>query len=146
MIAVKLSREYTKDQILEYYLNTVYFGRGAYGIQAAAQAFFGVDVSKLNVAQGAVLAGLLRAPGYYDPASNLDRGQGAVALRPRRHGHDQAPDRGAGGGADVPDDQAAARQRPRRRRAGSTCISQRGHGRARRPHGISDERGARRRV
>ena len=53
MIAVKLSRKYSKDQILEFYLNTVYFGRGAYGIQAAAQAFFDVDVSKLTVAQGA---------------------------------------------------------------------------------------------
>lgn len=72
MIAVKLSREYSKDQILEYYLNTVYFGRGAYGIQAAAQAFFRVDVDKLTTAQGAVLAGLLRDPGYYDPvAGNL---------------------------------------------------------------------------
>ncbi len=71
MIAVKLSREYTKDQILEYYLNTVYFGRNTYGIEAAAQAYFGVDVSKLTTAQGALLAGLLRAPGYYDPAVNL---------------------------------------------------------------------------
>ena len=69
-IAVKLSRQYSKDQILEWYLNTVYFGRGAYGIEAAAQAYFGVDVSKLNVAQGALLAGLLRAPSYYDPAEN----------------------------------------------------------------------------
>lgn len=75
MVAVKISREYTKDQILEYYLNTVYFGRGAYGIQAAAQAFFGVDVSKLTVAQGAVLAGMLRDPGYYDPAVNLTAAQ-----------------------------------------------------------------------
>jgi membrane peptidoglycan carboxypeptidase len=70
LIAVKLDRQYTKDQILEYYLNTVYFGRGAYGIEAAAQAFFGTSVSKLNVAQGAVLAALLRAPSYYDPAGN----------------------------------------------------------------------------
>ncbi len=72
MIAMKLSREYSKDQILEYYLNTVYFGRGAYGIQAAAQAYFGVDISKVNAAQGAVLAALLRAPSYYDPAENPD--------------------------------------------------------------------------
>ena len=71
-IAVKLSRQYSKDQILEFYLNTVYFGRGAYGIEAAAQTFFGVDVSKLTVAQGAVLAALLRAPSYYDPANNPD--------------------------------------------------------------------------
>jgi membrane peptidoglycan carboxypeptidase len=70
MIAVKLSREYSKDQILEYYLNTVYFGRGTYGIQAAAHAYFGEDVRQLTVAQGAMLAGLLRAPSYYDPAVN----------------------------------------------------------------------------
>ena len=70
MIAMKLSRQYSKDQILEYYLNTVYFGRGAYGIQAAAEAFFGVSISRINVAQGAVLAALLRAPSYYDPANN----------------------------------------------------------------------------
>jgi membrane peptidoglycan carboxypeptidase len=70
MIAVKLSREYSKDQILEFYLNTVYFGRNVYGIQAAAQAYFGVNVEKLTTAQGALLAGVLRAPGYYDPAAN----------------------------------------------------------------------------
>lgn len=70
MISVKLAREYSKDQILEFYLNTVYFGRGTYGIQAAAKAYFGVDVSKLTVAQGAVLAALLRDPGYYDPTVN----------------------------------------------------------------------------
>ncbi|MDQ6850111.1 MAG: penicillin-binding protein [Actinomycetota bacterium] len=69
-IAVKLSREYSKDQILEFYLNTVYFGRGAYGIQAAADAFFGKPASKLSVEEGAVLASLLRAPSYYDPAVN----------------------------------------------------------------------------
>jgi membrane peptidoglycan carboxypeptidase len=69
-IAVKLTREYSKDQILGFYLNTVYFGRGAYGIEAGAQAFFGEDVSKLTVSQGAVLAALLRAPSYYDPAVN----------------------------------------------------------------------------
>jgi len=70
MIALKLSRNYSKNQILEYYLNTVYFGRGAYGIEAAARAFFGEHVEQLTVAQGALLAGLLRAPSYYDPANN----------------------------------------------------------------------------
>lgn len=70
MIAVKLSRDYSKDQILEFYLNTVYFGRGTYGIQAAAQAYFGKNVSQLTVADGAVLAALLRDPGYYDPEQN----------------------------------------------------------------------------
>jgi membrane peptidoglycan carboxypeptidase len=70
MIAVKLTREYSKDQILEFYLNTVYFGRNTYGIQAAAQAYFGVNVEQLTTAQGALLAGVLRAPSYYDPAAN----------------------------------------------------------------------------
>ena len=69
-IAVKLSRQYSKDQILEFYLNTVYFGRNSYGIQAGARAYFGVDVSKLTVAQGAVLAAGLRSPAYYDPSTN----------------------------------------------------------------------------
>jgi membrane peptidoglycan carboxypeptidase len=75
MIAVKLTRNYSKDQILEFYLNTVYFGRGAYGIQAAARAFFNTDVGKLTVAQGALLAGLLRAPSFYDPANDLTQAQ-----------------------------------------------------------------------
>ncbi len=73
MIAAKLSRDYSKDQILEFYLNTIYFGRGAYGIQAAAQLYFGEDVSKLSTAQGALLAGLLRAPSYYDPANHPEQ-------------------------------------------------------------------------
>ncbi len=76
MISVKLDREYPKDEILEYYLNTVYFGRGVYGVQAAADAFFGEDVSELTTAQGAVLAAMLRDPGYYDPSNNLQAAQG----------------------------------------------------------------------
>jgi membrane peptidoglycan carboxypeptidase len=66
-ISLKLSRDYPKDTILEYYLNTIYFGRGAYGIQAAAQAYFGVDVGKLTIAQGALLAAVIKSPSYYDP-------------------------------------------------------------------------------
>ncbi|MEP6852347.1 MAG: transglycosylase domain-containing protein [bacterium] len=68
-IAVKIDREYSKDQILEWYLNTIYFGRGTYGIQAAAQAYFGVNVDKLTVSQGAMLAGIIQAPDDYDPAT-----------------------------------------------------------------------------
>ncbi len=69
-IAVKLSRDYSKSQILEFYLNTVYFGRGAYGIEAGSEAYFGKHVSQLDTAQGAVLAALLRAPSFYDPSVN----------------------------------------------------------------------------
>ncbi|GHH76591.1 hypothetical protein GCM10018793_22630 [Streptomyces sulfonofaciens] len=65
-IAIKLDREQSKRHILQGYLNTSYFGRNAYGIQAAAQAYYGVDASDLDVAQGAYLATLLNAPSAYD--------------------------------------------------------------------------------
>ncbi|GAA1927573.1 transglycosylase domain-containing protein [Streptantibioticus ferralitis] len=65
-ISLKVDQEMSKDKILEGYLNTVYFGRGAYGIQAAAQAYYGVDVKKLTVPQGAYLAALVQAPSQYD--------------------------------------------------------------------------------
>ena len=70
VIAIKLSKKYSKDQILDFYLNTIYFGRGAYGIEAAAQSYFGVPASKLTAAQGAVIAGLIRAPSVLDPRIN----------------------------------------------------------------------------
>jgi membrane peptidoglycan carboxypeptidase len=67
-IAVKLSRSRSKDWIFEQYLNTVYFGRGAYGIQAASQAYFRKDVGALTPTEGALLAGVIQAPSYLDPA------------------------------------------------------------------------------
>jgi membrane peptidoglycan carboxypeptidase len=65
-IAIKLDREKSKDEILEGYLNTSYYGRNAYGIQAAAQAYFGKDADELGPAEGAYLATLLNAPSEYD--------------------------------------------------------------------------------
>ncbi|MEV5881904.1 transglycosylase domain-containing protein [Streptomyces sp. NPDC052020] len=65
-IAIKLDREKSKNEILEGYLNTSYFGRNAYGIQAAAQAYYGVDATDLDPARGAYLAALLNAPSEYD--------------------------------------------------------------------------------
>jgi penicillin-binding protein 1A len=70
VLAVKLERQYSKNQILEKYLNTVYFGHGAYGAQAAAVTYFAVPASKLTVAQSALLAGLISAPGRWDPKKN----------------------------------------------------------------------------
>ncbi len=67
LLAVKIERIYSKPQILEYYLNLVYFGEGAYGIGAAAERYFGERASQLDLAQAALLAGLVQAPGYYDP-------------------------------------------------------------------------------
>ncbi|WUC83718.1 penicillin-binding protein [Streptomyces sp. NBC_00536] len=65
-IAIKLGREKSKDYILEGYLNTSYFGRNAYGIQAASQAYYGKDVGKLTTAEGAYLATLLNSPSAFD--------------------------------------------------------------------------------
>ena len=72
IVAVKLDRKYSKDQVLEWYLNTIYFGRGAYGVEAAAQTFFGVPAKRLTVEQGALLAALIRSPEGGDPAINQD--------------------------------------------------------------------------
>jgi membrane peptidoglycan carboxypeptidase len=67
VIAVKLTQTRSKDSVLTDYLNTIYFGRGANGIQAASRAYFGKDVGKLTVAEGAVLAAAIQRPSYYDP-------------------------------------------------------------------------------
>ena len=73
VLAVKLDRSRSKDELLERYLNTVYFGRGAYGIQAASRTYFGKPASELTASEGAVLASLLRSPSAYDPARNPER-------------------------------------------------------------------------
>jgi membrane peptidoglycan carboxypeptidase len=73
VLAAKISKEYSKDQILEDYLNTIYLGRGAYGIEAASQAYFGIDSRSLNYSQGALLAGMIQSPSRWDPAKNLPK-------------------------------------------------------------------------
>jgi len=69
-LAIKLDNNFSKKQILENYLNTIYFGRGAYGIEAAANTYFGVSAANLTPQQAAVLAVLIRSPSRYDPANN----------------------------------------------------------------------------
>ncbi|MFJ8827271.1 transglycosylase domain-containing protein [Streptomyces sp. NPDC102467] len=78
-ISIKLDREESKDDILEGYLNTSYFGRNAYGLQAAAQAYYGADVEELTVAQSAYLAALLNAPSAYDVIAHPENKGRAVA-------------------------------------------------------------------
>jgi membrane peptidoglycan carboxypeptidase len=73
VLAVKISQERTKDEILADYLNTIYFGRGAYGIQSAAQAYFGKNVQDLTPTEGALLAGLIQSPSRWDPAVSAER-------------------------------------------------------------------------
>jgi penicillin-binding protein 1A len=67
LLAIKVEQELSKDQILAKYLNTVYFGHGAYGAEAAAQTYFGHPASELTVNEAAVLAAVLHAPSLYDP-------------------------------------------------------------------------------
>ncbi|MBA2472203.1 MAG: penicillin-binding protein [Pseudonocardiales bacterium] len=75
IVAAKLTKQESKDSILEDYLNTIYFGRGAYGIQAASQAYFGKNVQNLPLSEAAVLAGAIRSPSALDPAKNLPQAQ-----------------------------------------------------------------------
>jgi len=78
-IAIKLDRNETKDQILEGYLNTSYYGRNAYGIQAASEAYFDKDAAHLSTAQGAYLATLLNAPSEFDLAAHPENAPAAKA-------------------------------------------------------------------
>src|SRR6478735_6191827 len=71
--ALMLERQYSKDQILERYLNTVFFGNNAYGIQAAAETYFGTTADQLTFIQAAFLAGVVRAPTAYDPVTSPER-------------------------------------------------------------------------
>ncbi|MGV9455667.1 transglycosylase domain-containing protein [Streptomyces sp. NPDC003635] len=81
VISLKVDRQMSKDDILAGYLNTSYFGRNAYGIQAAAQAYYRVDAEDLSVAQGAYLAALLQAPSQYDWAVASETGKKLVKDR-----------------------------------------------------------------
>jgi penicillin-binding protein 1A len=80
ILAVKLERRYSKDQILGFYLNTVYFGRGSYGIEAAARTYFDKSAEELDVGQAAFLSGIIPSPESYQPDENQD------AARARRDG------------------------------------------------------------
>lgn len=77
-IAIQMEKTYTKDQILNMYLNTIYYGNGAYGIQVASITYFNKNASDLTLAEAALLVGLPQSPSYYDPFTNPDA---AVARR-----------------------------------------------------------------
>ncbi len=77
VISIKIAKQKSKDQILQDYLNTIYYGRGAYGVQTAAKAYFGKDVSQLNASQGALLASVIRGPSFYDPGLGKQQTQNA---------------------------------------------------------------------
>src|SRR5712671_3575479 len=70
MVAFRIEHEFTKKQILELYVNRIYFGAGCYGVETASQAYFGKTASKLNLSEAAVLAGLIRGPNRFSPLKN----------------------------------------------------------------------------
>src|ERR671936_549718 len=70
-LAMELTRRYSKDEILEMYLNEIFYGNHAYGIEAAAETYFGKRVNDLTLAEASLLAGLPQAPAFYDPYTNL---------------------------------------------------------------------------
>jgi 1A family penicillin-binding protein len=81
VLAVRLEEQFSKDEILERYLNTVYFGAGAYGLQAAAETYYGVSVGDLSPGQAAFLAGVIRNPVGYDPTLGEENAEQARVRR-----------------------------------------------------------------
>ena len=72
LLALQIERSFTKDEILEMYLNEIYFGHGAYGVQSAAKMYFNKNVQDLNLAECALIAGIPRGPSYYSPILNQE--------------------------------------------------------------------------
>ncbi len=72
-VSLRLERDFSKDEILEFYLNRLFMGGSAYGMQEAALYYFGKDVSELNLAESAMLAGIIPAPNYYSPYASMER-------------------------------------------------------------------------
>jgi penicillin-binding protein 1A len=70
MVALRIEQQFTKQQILELYVNRIYFGNGCYGVETASQAYFGKSASKLNLPEAALLAGLIRSPNRFSPLKN----------------------------------------------------------------------------
>src|SRR5438309_575462 len=70
MVALRVERDFTKQQILELYINRIYFGSGCYGVETASQAYFGKSASQLNLPEAALLAGLIRSPNRFSPLKN----------------------------------------------------------------------------
>ena len=88
ILAMELERRYSKDRILELYLNQIYFGHGAFGVEAAARTFFGKGVGELSLSESALLAGLPKAPAIYSPFEHPDAAKRRRIDRARSHGRD----------------------------------------------------------
>ena len=80
VLALALERKFSKDEILELYLNKVYFGGGAYGIDAASRKFFGHGADHLTLPEAAVIAGLVKAPSHYSPSADIEAAKGRAGV------------------------------------------------------------------
>jgi penicillin-binding protein 1A len=80
VLALALERKFTKDQIIELYLNRVYFGGGAYGIDAASRTFFGHGAERLSLGEAAIIAGLVKAPSNYSPTADVEAARGRAGV------------------------------------------------------------------
>ena len=85
LLALWLEQKHTKDQILEMYLNRVYFGSGAYGVEAASRRYFGKSARDVTLSEAALLAGLLKAPSRLSPARDPKAAEERGAAGARRH-------------------------------------------------------------
>ena len=120
ILSLKIQKQQSKRRSSQGYLNTIYFGRGAYGVQAAAKAYFGVDAKQLNLRQSAVLASVLNNPSQFDPANGKSNKRAAprpLPLRASRHGRQGTIP--AGPGRRRP--RSGCRSSPRSRRRASTA-------------------------
>jgi penicillin-binding protein 1A len=80
VLALAIERKFSKNQILELYLNRVYFGGGAYGIDAASQTFYGHGADRLSLGEAAIIAGLVKAPSNYSPTADIDAARGRAGV------------------------------------------------------------------
>lgn len=79
-LAIQLERSYAKEEILEFYLNRIYFGNGAYGVEAAAQTYFNKNVGELSIAEAAILAGTIRSPNFYNPINSATEAEARMRI------------------------------------------------------------------
>jgi penicillin-binding protein 1A len=79
-LAIQLERNYSKEEILELYLNRIYFGNGAYGVEAAARTYFNKNAAELNIAEAAMIAGAVRSPNYFNPIDNVAEAEGRMRV------------------------------------------------------------------
>ncbi|ADH99981.1 transglycosylase domain-containing protein [Salisediminibacterium selenitireducens] len=115
LIAINLERRYTKDEILEMYLNQIYFGHGAHGIQAASKLYFDKEVSELTIEEGALLAALPKGPNLYSPFVDHDRSlerRNLVLGLMNRHGYIESDEAVRLQGRTLPEEQSAISANP----------------------------------